>query len=285
MAADKTDRDLRAADFYVRFWGVRGSIACSGPSSVRYGGNTSSIEIGCGGIRLLFDCGTGARYLGQQLAREGPLDLDVFFTHTHYDHVCGVPFFGPFYDPRNRFRVFAGHLAPASNLHDALCGMMRPPLFPVPLQVFRADLTFHDFVAGDTLYPRPGISIRTGPLNHPNGATGYRVEFGGRSICYLTDTEHVIGKPDANVLSLIEAADIVIYDAMFTDESFPPRIGWGHSTWQEGARLCEIAGAKTFVAFHHDPEHDDATMDRIAEALDAMRPGSLVAREGMVLHA
>ncbi|MCW5730231.1 MAG: MBL fold metallo-hydrolase [Alphaproteobacteria bacterium] len=271
-------------DFSVRFWGVRGSIACSGPCNVRYGGNTSAVEIRCGSQRLLFDAGTGVRYLGDEIKGEAPLDLDIFFSHTHYDHVCGVPFFGPFYDPRNRFRVFAGHLAPALSLREVLCGMMQPPLFPVPLEVFKAELTFHDFAAGETLYPRPGIAVRTAPLNHPNGATGYRIEYAGRSICYLTDTEHVIGRPDGNILGLIQGADIVIYDAMYTDETYPAKVGWGHSTWQEGVRLCDLAGVGRFVAFHHDPEHDDATLDRIAAELTARRPGSVLAREGMVLR-
>jgi len=272
-----------ADTFSVRFWGVRGSIACSGPSCVQYGGNTSCLEIRCGERRLIFDVGTGARYLGNDLAKDAPLDTDIFFTHTHYDHVCGVPFFGPFYDARNRFRIFSGHLPPGECVHDTLCGMMRPPLFPVPLQIFRAQLEFQDFAAGETLYPRPGIAVRTAPLNHPNGATGYRVDYAGKSICYLTDTEHVIGAPDRNILGLIAGADIVVYDSMYTDAEFPAKVGWGHSTWQEGARLCEMAGVKTFVAFHHDPEHDDDRMDRIAAELDAMRPGSVVAREGLVL--
>lgn len=271
-------------EFFVRFWGVRGSIACCSPSSVKYGGNTSSLEICCGQQRLVFDVGTGARYFGADLAQQAPLDTDVFFTHVHYDHVCGVPFFGPFYDPRNRFRIFGGHEDSDGSIRDKLRDLMRPPLFPVPLEIFGAKLDFQDFTVGETLHPRPGITVRTAPLNHPNGATGYRVEYGGKSICYLTDTEHVAGKPDQNILKLIAGADIVIYDSMFTDEQYKSRVGWGHSTWQEGARLAEMAGVKTFVAFHHDPDHDDAAMDRIAEELTQMRPGSVVAREGMVLR-
>lgn len=273
-----------ASDFAIKFWGVRGSIACGGPSTVRYGGNTSCVEMRCGEQRLIFDLGTGARYLGTDIFAQGPIDADIFFSHTHYDHVCGVPFFGPFFDPRQHFRIFAGHLAPKSGIRDALSGMMKPPLFPVPLEIFRANLSFHDFQIGETLNPRPGITIRTAPLNHPDRATGYRVEYGGKAVCYLTDTEHKIGHPDAHILGLIEGADIVIYDAMFTDETFAPKIGWGHSTWQEGARLCRKANVKTYVAFHHDPEHDDAAMDEIARALEKYHPGSLIAREGIVLH-
>ena len=148
----------------------------------------------------------------------------------------------------------------------------------------RADITYKDFEAGETLSPAPGITLKTAPLNHPNGATGYRLEFAGKVVCYVTDTEHVIGAPDENVLRLIEGADLLIYDATYTDDEYPQFEGWGHSTWQEGARLCEAAGVKTYVLFHHAPSHDDAFMDRIAEEVDRMRPGAVVAREELILR-
>ena len=166
-------------DFYVRLWGVRGSIACAAANIVRYGGNTSSLEVRCGDKRLMFDCGTGARYLGHALARETPLDVDIFLSHTHFDHICGLPFFIPFFDKRNRFRIHAGHLSPKLGVRRVLAEMMMEPLFPVPLEIFAAAIEFHDFSLGETLHPGPGITLRTTPLNHPNGATGYRIEYGG----------------------------------------------------------------------------------------------------------
>ena len=280
-AVPKTATDT---DFLVRFWGVRGSVACPSPETVRYGGNTSALEVRCGGHTLLFDAGTGIRYLGRTLAKEAPLDVDLFLTHTHFDHVCGLPFFGPFFDPRNRFRLHAGHLAPERDLRYVLTEMMMAPLFPVPLEIFGARLSFHDFTCGDVLTPHPGITVRTAALNHPDRATGYRVEFNGRSICYVTDTEHVPGKPDENILRLIEGADIAIYDAMYTDAEHVARVGWGHSTWQEGARLCAAAGVRTYVVFHHDPDHDDEFMDAIAQEVAEVFPGAIVAREGLVLR-
>ena len=126
--------------------------------------------------------------------------------------------------------------------------------------------------------------MRTCALAHTNGATGYRVEFGGHSLCYLTDTEHTPGSPDHNILNLIEGADLVIYDSMLTDEEYNLRVGWGHSTWEEGVRLCDIANVGQFCVFHHDPDHDDEFMDNIAVEVDKVRPGSVVAREGMVLR-
>jgi phosphoribosyl 1,2-cyclic phosphodiesterase len=272
------------SNFYVRFWGVRGSIAAPAADTLRYGGNTSSLEIRCGDRILLFDAGTGIRYLGRQLSAQGPVDADLFFTHTHFDHTCGLPFFTPFFDASNRFNFYSGHLLPEYNLKHVLSEMMISPLFPVPLGIFRAELRFNDFCAGDTLKPRPGIVVRTAPLNHPDRATGYRVDYQGRSICYLTDTEHFADRLDANILELIRGADIVIYDSMYTDEEYTGRQGWGHSTWAEGAKLCAAAGAKTFVVFHHDPDHDDDFMDGIARDVALARPGSVVAREGLLLR-
>ena len=274
-----------AADFKVRFWGVRGSIATPGPATARYGGNTSSIEVRCGSRLILLDGGTGLRDLGNRLLAEAPLDADLFFTHTHFDHVCGLPFFKPFFQPRNAFRLWAGHLGGGMTLHRVLREFMIAPLFPVPPDIFQAKMEYRDFTCGETLRPAPGIVVRTAVLNHPNGATGYRIEYGGKSACYVTDTEHVPGAPDRNVLALIAGAYIVIYDCMYTDEEYAKSyVGWGHSTWQEGVRLCKSAGVKKLVVFHHDPDHDDDRLDAIGREVAAAMPGAVLAREGMVLE-
>jgi len=271
------------APFSVRFWGVRGSIACSGPRTVRYGGNTSSLEVRCGDELLLFDAGTGMRYLGKTL--EGArLDADLFFTHTHFDHICGLPFFRPLFDPQNHFRLWAGHLRGAMTLKRVLAEFMMSPLFPVPPEVFRSSLEYCDFNPGDTLSTTTGARVRTAALNHPDGATGYRVEYDGRSLCYVSDTEHVPGSLDRNVLALIAGADLVIYDCMYTDDEYRRYVGWGHSTWQEGIRLCKEARAKRMVVFHHDPDHDDDILDGIAREVEKALPGSVVAHEGLVLE-
>jgi len=271
------------APFSVRFWGVRGSIACSSPRTARYGGNTSSLEVRCGDEVLLFDAGTGIRYLGRTL--EGArLDADIYFTHTHFDHVCGLPFFRPLFDPQNRFRLWAGHLRGAMTLKRVLAEFMMSPLFPVPPEVFRSTLEYREFTAGDTLTTTKGVPVRTLALNHPDGATGYRIDFDGRSLCLVYDTEHVPGAPDRNILSLISGADLVIYDSMYTDDEYRRYVGWGHSTWQEGIRLCQQAGAKRMVVFHHDPDHDDEMLDEIAREVHRQLPGSVVAHEGLQLE-
>jgi len=272
------------AEFLVRFWGVRGSIAAPGPATARYGGNTSSIEVRCGARLILLDAGTGIRSLGNKLLAEAPVDSDIFFTHTHFDHVCGLAFFKPFFQPQNSFRLWAGHLGSGTTLQRVLREFMAAPLFPVPPEVFKAKMEYREFTAGETLTPAPGIVLRTAALNHPDGATGYRIEYGGKSVCYVTDTEHVPSTPDRNILGLIRGADILIYDCMYTDEEYAEFcVGWGHSTWQEAVRLCLSAGVKKLVVFHHDPDHDDERLDAIGREVEVALPGAVLAREGMVL--
>jgi phosphoribosyl 1,2-cyclic phosphodiesterase len=271
------------AEMSVRFWGVRGSIPCPGDRYARYGGNTSCLELRCGPHLLILDGGTGLRPLGESLGGNGPIDADLFLTHTHIDHISGLPFFLPAYKASNKVRLWAGHLTAPKSLRDVLCGMMQEPLFPVPVDVLKGCNINADFKSGATIEPKPGVVIRTAPLNHPNGATGYRIDYGGKSICYITDTEHRDGVLDANILGLIQGADIFIYDSTYTPEEYPRHRGWGHSTWEEGVKLANAAQVKTYVVFHHDPGHDDVFMDRVAAEVAQARPGTLVAKEGMLL--
>lgn len=250
---------------------------------MHYGGNTPCVEIVCGDKVLIFDAGTGMRALGEDLIARGVNDADLYLSHTHYDHILGLPFCWFAHTPGNTLRIWAGHLEGGQTIEQTLRNYMKEPLFPVTLDIFVSTISCHDFKAGDDLTPGPGIAIRTALLNHPNGATGYRVDYGGKSICYLTDTEHTAGALDQNILGLIQDADIVIYDATFTDEEYQRYAGWGHSTWQEGVRLCQAAGAKTLAIFHHLPERTDTDLAEIeAEAKQAF-PGALVAREGLTL--
>ena len=270
--------------FTVRFWGVRGSIASPGPDTVRYGGNTPCVEVRCGDALLVLDAGTGLRPLGEALMRQGgPVDVDLLLTHSHLDHICGLPFFAPAFDTASTVRIRAGHLERERTMRSVLQCMMSAPLFPVPVEIFQADCTFHDFVSGETLAVKPGVTVRTATLNHPDGATGYRVEFAGRSLCYVTDTEHPAEGRDPAVMDLVRGSDLMIYDCTYTDAEYPARVGWGHSTWEECLRIADEAGVKRAVLFHHDPRRTDADLDVIAAAAEARRRGTLVAREGMTL--
>ena len=190
-----------------------------------------------------------------------------------------MPFFAPAYRTGNRFRIWSAE----NRAQPALAALMSPPLFPVSLEMLGAQIEFRGFEPGATVELGPDIVVATAPLNHPQEAVGYRVSHAGRSICYVTDTEHRVGEPDVRVLELITGADLVIYDTTYTDEEYGNHVGWGHSTWQEGVRLCEAAGAGHLVLFHHDPARDDAALDAIAAEARRRRPGTVVAREGMVL--
>ncbi len=271
-------------EFYVRFWGVRGSLPCPGTGYSEVGGNTPCLEIVCGGHVMVFDAGSGIVGLGHRL-RDAACDaLDLFFTHCHYDHICGLPFFSPLYCSATQVKMWSGHHLDGMTTEGMVRQFMAAPFFPVGPEAFCADVGYQDFKPGDNLKPNGAVSIQTTALNHPNGCVGYRIEYGGKAICYISDTEHEDGKTDRAICDLIAGADIVIYDSAYTMEEFENYRGFGHSTWQEGARLCDLAGAGQYVAFHHCPSHQDAFMSDLEERIAAVRPGSLIAREGLTLH-
>ncbi len=271
------------ADMLVRFWGVRGSVACPGSATARYGGNTACVEVRCGERLIIFDAGSGLRPLGLALAGT-TVDADLFLSHCHLDHVWGLPFFEPCYAPTTRLRLWAGNLLPEFTLRQTLGRLMDEPLFPRGPDLFRAQIEFRDFRCGETLRPHSKVTLRTAWLNHPNRATGYRIEHAGHAVAYLTDTEHAPGTLDDNVLALARDVDLMIYDCTYTDEEYPAHAGRGHSTWQQGVRLAETARAKRLAIFHHDPSHNDAALDRIAGEAQAARPGTIVAAEGLTLR-
>lgn len=270
--------------FFVKFWGVRGSIACASPNHMKYGGNTSCIEVIANGKRLILDAGTGIRQLGNEMQKSGMDNFHILLTHTHWDHINGFPFFTPAYNKELSIEIMAGHLSDKGGIQEVLSAQMDNPMFPVPLEAMTANITFTDFKAGDSFDLCDDIHVRTAPLNHPNGATGYRVEFDGKAMVYVTDTEHVEGETDQNIIDLIQDAELVIYDSTYTEEEFPSKIGWGHSTWNEGVRLCKLANVKRMAIFHHEPDHYDDFMDDIAEIAHATWEGAFVCREGMEIN-
>ena len=268
----------------VRFWGVRGSIPCPGPATIRYGGNTPCIEVRCGERVLIFDAGTGLRSLGIELLKDRKIrDVDIFITHCHLDHVSALPFFAPFFREDFRVRVWAGNLKPADSIEQVMRRLMSSPWFPVPIDIFKAAIEFHDFQSGDILRPHDGIVLRTTQLDHPDGTNGYRLEYAGRTFVLLSDTEGFPGKRDKEMVALARGADLAVYDATFTEEEIVSRADWGHSTWERGILMANEAGVKYLCLFHHDPSHDDDFMDTLAAEANDIRAGTIAAREGQII--
>jgi phosphoribosyl 1,2-cyclic phosphodiesterase len=269
--------------FLARIWGARGSLSAPAAGNSDYGSDTCCVEIRCGPYVLIFDAGSGAANLGMQLMNEGVTDFDLFFSHCHFDHIIGLPFVKPLYDKSVAARIYAGHFEDATTCRDMVEHFITPPYFPVTVKQFHAAIEYRDFRPPDRLTPRPGISISTVRLNHPNGAVGYRVDFDGRSICYITDTEHTPGRLDDNVVAAIRSADIMIYDCTLTDAEFDVWRGYGHSTWEQGVRLCEAAGVGRLVIFHHKPGRDDDALQLIENQAKDRFPGAIVGRTGLEL--
>jgi len=270
-------------EFSLRCWGVRGSTPTPGSSTLRYGGETSCFEIRAGEALVLVDCGSGARNLGMEICKCKARSFDLLFTHTHLDHICGLPFFKPAYDPSFEVTAWAGHFQDGTELVDIVSRIMSPPIFPVAAKTLKA-VEFKSFTAGDQIPRSDDLVIRTIKLNHPGGACGYRFEFHGKSICIITDHEHGDPAVDAALPDFVKGTDVMIYDAMFTDDEYLTYKGWGHSTWQKAVELAKAGEVKTPVLFHHDPRRSDDELDEIGLAAQYAYPGTLVAREGMVLR-
>jgi len=272
--------------FTVNFWGVRGSISSPGAKTVRYGGNTPCVEMCVGGKRLIFDGGTGIRVLGQSLLSKMPVEGHIFFTHSHWDHIQGFPFFTPAFVKGNCFHIYGAVAPDGSTIEKRLHDQMSHPNFPVPLQVMGAELQFHDIEIG-SVTKLDDVVVETALLNHPGQAVGYRINWQGHAAAYVTDTEHFPDHLDENILFLAQDADVMIYDATYTDEEYhskqSSKVGWGHSTWQEAVKIAEAARVKKLVIFHHDPLHSDDTLDCIGEQVAQAFPDSLMAREGLSL--
>jgi len=273
--------------FVVNFWGVRGSIASPGEATVRYGGNTPCVEMQVAGQRLIFDGGTGIRVLGQSLLRQMPVTAHLFFTHSHWDHIQGFPFFTPAFVPGNHFSIYGAIAPDGSCIEQRLNDQMRHPNFPVPLQIMGSDLKFIDLSVGEPIQIGD-VVVENALLNHPGQAIGYRVNWQGYAAAYISDTEHYPDRLDESVLHLARNADVMIYDATYTDEEYhspkSSKVGWGHSTWQEAVKIAEAANVKTLVIFHHDPLHDDDFLDQIGTQVAAAFPNGIMAREGMSLQ-
>jgi phosphoribosyl 1,2-cyclic phosphodiesterase len=219
--------------------------------------------------------------LGKEILADGIKHSHLLLTDTHCDHINGFPFFAPAFVKNETFHIYAGYLMDKGGIRKVFASQMDNPVFPVPREAMQATLVFEDFQAGENLDLAKDVQVRTALLNHPNDATGYRIDYQGKSMCLITDTEHIPGKPDQNILALIKGADLVVCDSTYTEEEFPNYIGWGHSTWEEGVRLCKAANVKQLAIFHHDPKHDDVFMDQVEIEANKAWSNTFVVREGM----
>lgn len=266
----------------VRFWGVRGSTPTPLAENLKFGGNTSCVEI-CtpSGDCIIFDAGSGIRALGQRLLQEAagePIQANIFLTHFHWDHIQGLPFFAPIYGAKNDVTFHSGRTG--RGLQETLEGQMAQPYFPVDLSQVAARRTFCEIDA-DSVLEIGGVAIRPFTLNHPQGASGYRIECGKSVVVYATDFEHGHPELDEVLLEHAQDADILICDTQYTPKEYESHVGWGHSTWLNAARVARSAGAKQLVLFHHDPSHDDHTMARIQTEARSEFPNTAAAWEGL----
>lgn len=269
--------------FQVKLWGTRGSLPVSGPAFATFGGNTICIELRLGDHVLIIDAGSGILPAGSALKAAGHGDIALFLTHCHYDHVIGLPFFMPLYGKGPAVTISSGHMAGKMTTHDIICGLMRQPYFPIGPELCRDCLKTRDFTPGDVLEPFAGVRMHTVALNHPGNAVGYRVEWAGRAVAIVTDVEHVPGTPDPAVLDLIRGADLVLYDACYTDEEFDRFRGFGHSTWQEGVRLANLAGVRQIGLIHHATWRSDSDLLQMEAMAKADHSGAFFGRDLQVI--
>jgi phosphoribosyl 1,2-cyclic phosphodiesterase len=275
----------------ITFWGVRGSIPSPGPDTVGVGGNTSCVEVRAGKALIVFDGGTGLRMLGKRMLKEMPFTAHLFFSHVHWDHIQGFPFFDPAFVPGNVIHLYGGNNV-SRTLEETLAGQMDHPSFPVHLTEMGAKMVFHsvgltpvELDAGDGTK----AIVRAAPGNHPNGVWAYRVDHGGRSVVYATDTEHY-AVVDYKLAKLAKGADVLIYDSQYTPEEYAgltggmPKLGWGHSTFEEAVKLAKTADVKKLVLYHHDPMQNDAAVAEKERRARELFPSSEAAREGLTIE-
>jgi phosphoribosyl 1,2-cyclic phosphodiesterase len=270
----------------IKFWGVRGSIPTPGPGTVRYGGNTSCVEVRAEGEIIILDAGSGIRLLGQSLQHEfgsDPINLSLLISHTHWDHIQGLPFFLPAYSRQNELRVF-GFDGTRARLGEILAGQMETPFFPVSMSELPGKIEIEEL--REMEFQIGKVEVRAKFLNHPGVCAGYRIFTSAGSVAYMPDNEPFEqldeqlrnrgaentgykykspAEERADLIEFLYGADVLILDAQYTDEEYKSHIGWGHGSISSVVSLAAAADAKRLILFHHDPNHDDALVDKIVE--------------------
>ena len=269
---------------HLKVWGVRGSMPVSNVGMARYGGHTPCMEIvgEPDATKILIDAGTGITQYQKSLRDPGPagFEFHIFFTHFHLDHILGLPFFRPLYEPRNRF-TFHGYPWRDRGVEEILHSAFSPPLFPVALEDVPASLQFVEM----TPAPREiaGLLVSSTRLAHPQGVTGYRID-GERSVVIATDYERGDLASDAELDQLASGVDVLIHDAQYTPaEHAGDFAGWGHSTWDHAVEAAQRAGAAQLVLISHDPDRNDEDLDALVRHAQRRFPATVAASEGMVI--
>jgi len=275
----------------VKFWGTRGSIPAPGLGTLKYGGNTACVEVRCGEELIIIDAGSGIVGLGTELSKEMPVKASILFSHLHWDHIQGIPFFGPAYMSGNEFKLY-GSKDWDTKLEYALRLQMQSPSSPASLAGLRAKMEYIDVIEDGAAFKvgsKDQITVRSVELNHPNRSFALRIEYSGKNLVYASDTNNV-QKPDEKLVELARGTDLLIHDAQYTNEEYYglkngiSKQTYGHSTPEAAAKVAAAANVKKLFLFHHDFLHDDATIERMVQVASAIFPNTAAASEGMVIE-
>ena len=271
-------------DFKIGFWGCRGSMAVGGEELVRYGTNSCCVSVECGGLMLIFDVGTGfVRF--EEYYRQLPkqTEINVFISHYHLDHICGLPFAGLVFDSSVPMS-FYGRNVDGVSPREIIGNLYRPPYFPTELinVLVSNRLKFQTIGDVDAISLVGGrVTVDALTVNHPGGSSCYRVNYNGKSVVYLSDYDYN-NQLDDRLAELVRGADIVIFDAFFSDNNY--REGWGHSTWQDGVYLSDLLNVKNFYMFHHNIKRTDDELDELQLLINRRSSRCFIAREGSFVY-
>ena len=275
----------------VKFWGTRGSIPAPGLGTLKYGGNTACVEVRCGEELIIIDAGSGIVGLGTELLKDMPVKASILFSHLHWDHIQGIPFFPPAYVSGNEFKLY-GSRDWDTKLEYALRRQMQSPSCPASLEGFAAKIEYRDVIENGAVFKvgsEDQITVRSVKLDHPNISFAFRIEYSGKNLVYASDTNNV-PKPDERLVELARGTDLLIHDAQYTNEEYYgskngiSREIFGHSTPEAAAKVAVAAGVKKLVLFHHDYLHDDVKIEQMLQSATAIFPNTIAAREGIVME-
>jgi len=276
----------------VRVWGCRGSVAAPGPETVKYGGNTSCVEVRLSsGQVLVLDAGTGMRPLGVEMTANGCPEIHILLSHLHLDHLQGLGFFQPLFDPNLEIHIW-GPPSPVQPLSERIAMYLSPPLFPVHLDDVPAHLTFHD--ATEDVVAIGSATMRSGKVLHQGPTVGYRIEEHGLSLAYVPDHEPSLGPSLATSepewisgYDIARGADVLLHDAQYRDHEYSAHVGWGHSALADTVQFANKAGVQNLVLFHHDPYHTDDELETLLTEAREIWPWAedqiCLASEGMTI--